>query len=253
MGLNDTSRRGRWASCWVLLIGAVAIVGTAGAQTYVVDTGPGANTGGLSLTRNQYLAGQFTLDLGHEINGLEGWMIYPTITGDLPVYAVLYGDAGGVPDLANEIHSQLFLVPASGIPFVSDWHGIGGLEIPVYGGRPYWLAFEVPTEDFGSGAMPPTPLQELDLYAIDSGAGYTANTTARLGIRVLPEPALAASIVFGGAGLILLSRGRARAREADHGSKRRSRPPTDRDRRPRTLRLAIRARRLPSCSSSRRS
>ena len=220
MGRNDTWLRRILVQSIVLLVGVAAFGVSASAQTYVVDTGPGAATGGLSLTRNQYLAGQFTLDLGHEINGLEGWMIYPTIVGDLPVYAVLYGDAGGVPDLANEIYSQLFLVPASGIPFASDWHGIGGLEIPVYGGRPYWLAFEVPTEDFGSGAMPPTPLPELDLYAIDSGAGYTANTTARLGIRVLPEPALAASIVFGGAGLMLLSRGRACAREASRGTRR---------------------------------
>ena len=61
-------------------------------------------------------------------SGLEGWMIYPTIVGDLPVYAVLCGDAGGVSDLTNEIHSQLFFVPASLTP---GWHGIGGLEIPV--------------------------------------------------------------------------------------------------------------------------
>jgi len=208
MGLNDTRGRRRWGSCLIVLIGAAVMGGNVSAQTYVVDTGPGANTGGLSLTRNQYLAGQFTLDVGHEINGLEGWMIYPTITGDLPVFAVLYGDDGGVPDLSNEIYSQLFVVPASGIPFAADWHGIGGLEIPVYGGRPYWLAFEVPTEDFGSGAMPPTTLPELDLYAVDSGAGYVANTTARLGIRVLPEPAMATSIGIGGWGLILLSRRR---------------------------------------------
>jgi len=148
------------------------MAGVAEGQTYVVDTGPGAAQGGLSLTRNQYLAGQFTLDLGHEINGLEGWMIYPTLIGDLPVYVVLYGDDGGVPDLDNQLHSQLIQVPASGIPFAASWHGITGLEIPVYGGTPYWLAFEVPTDNFGSGAMPPTTLQELDLYAIDSTAGW---------------------------------------------------------------------------------
>ena len=38
--------------------------------------------------------------------------------------------------------------------------------------------------------MPPTPLQELDLYAVDSGTGYVSNTTTRIGIRVLPEPAM---------------------------------------------------------------
>ena len=186
--------------------GAIAWTGSAAAQTYVVDTGPGADTGGLSLTRNQYLAGQFTLDVGHEINALEGWMIYPTLLGDLPVVAVLYGDDGGVPDLTNEIYSQLFLVPASGIPFAAGWHGISGLSIPVYGDTPYWLAFEVPTEDFGSGAMPPTPLVELDLYAVDSGAGYLANTTSRLGIRVLPEPGQAGMLVCGAVGLCFAGR-----------------------------------------------
>ena len=208
MGRKDT----RWGyyghSLFFALVAVVGFAGSAMAQTYVVDTGPGANTGGLSLTANQHLAGQFTLGLGHEINGLEGWMIYPTITGDLPVYVVLYGDDDGVPDLTNEIHSQLILVPASGIPFVSDWHGIGGLEIPIYGDTPYWLAFEVPTPDFGSGAMPPTPAAELDFYAVDGGAGYTANTTSRLGIQVLPEPASAMMLVCGVGGLIISSQRR---------------------------------------------
>lgn len=191
----------RRVSGFVIAILTCSIAGLANAQaSYVVDTGPGANVGGLSLTRNQYLAGQFTLDVGHEINALEGWMIYPTIVGDLPVFAVLYGDLGGAPDLTNEIHSQLFTVPASGIPFTADWHGISGLTLPVYGGT-YWLAFEVPTEDFGSGAMPRTPLQELDFYAIDSGAGYSTNTTANLGIRVLPEPALSGMLAWGAVAL----------------------------------------------------
>ena len=172
MGQKDTRSRRLWMSGLCALVLAGGMAGVAEGQTYVVDTGPGAAQGGLSLTRNQYLAGQFTLDLGHEINGLEGWMIYPTLIGDLPVYVVLYGDDGGVPDLDNQLHSQLIQVPASGIPFAASWHGITGLEIPVYGGTPYWLAFEVPTDNFGSGAMPPTTLQELDLYAIDSTAGW---------------------------------------------------------------------------------
>ena len=199
MRLNDIGRRRARAT--VLFATAMTITMTmAGESTadpsYVVDTGPGSSTGGLSLTRNQYLAGQFTLDLGHEINGLEGWMIYPTIVGDLPVVAVLYGDDDGVPDLSNEIRSQLFLVPASGIPFAADWHGVGGFTLPVHAGT-YWLAFEVPSDNFGSGAMPPTPLQELDLYAIDSGAGYVVNTTSRIGIRVLPEPGLETLLACG--------------------------------------------------------
>lgn len=157
--------------------------------TYVVDTGPGADTGGRTLSSSQYLAGQFTLDAGTEIEALEGWIIYPTIVGDLPVFAVLYGDADGVPDVDDEIYSQLFSVPASGIPFVAGWHGVDGLSLLLDGGT-YWLSFEVPTATAGSGAMPPTPLQELDLYAIESGAGWIADETSNLGIRIrgTPEP-----------------------------------------------------------------
>lgn len=182
---------------------ALATTGLARAQAvYVVDTGPGANTGGLSLTRSQYLAGRFTLDQGHELYALEGWMIYPTITGSLPVWAVLYREGeDSLPDLSNEVYSQLFAVPASGIPFAAGWHGVHGFTLPVYGGT-YWLAFEVPTTDFGSGAMPPTPSAELDDYAVDSGGGYVSNSAARIGIRVLPEPAPAKMLAWGMLGLI---------------------------------------------------
>ena len=208
MRRRQTRWKQRGASFLTISMVVAGLAGLAAAEAeYIVDTGPGANTGGLSLTRNQYLAGQFTLDSAHEINALEGWMIYPTLVGSLPVYAVLYGDDDGVPDLSAELYTQLFLVPASGIPFTSDWHGIEGLALEVDAGT-YWLAFEVPTEDFGSGAMPPTPTQNLDLYAVDSGAGYVADVTSRLGIRVLPEPGLAALLGWGAAALMLAARTR---------------------------------------------
>jgi hypothetical protein len=187
----------------------------AGAEPYyVVDTGPGAAAGGLTMSANQYLAGQFTIDSSVEINELEGWMIYPTLVGSLPVEVVLYEDFDDLPDTMNEIHRQLFTVPASGIPFAAAWHGVTGLSIPVDAGT-YWLAFELPTGDFGSGAMPATTLQELDLYAIDAGgSGYVSNTTSRIGIRVLPEPGLA-TLLAAGIGFLVLARG---VREG-HGSR----------------------------------
>ena len=208
MGRSDIRRTRIRTSFLTISMVVAAWAGLAAAEAeYIVDTGPGANTGGLSLTRNQYLAGQFTLDSAHEINALEGWMIYPTLVGSLPVYAVLYGDDDGVPDLSAELYTQLFLVPASGIPFTSDWHGIEGLALEVDAGT-YWLAFEVPTEDFGSGAMPPTPTQNLDLYAVDGGSGYIANVTSRLGIRVPPEPGVAAMLGWGVGALMLAGRTR---------------------------------------------
>jgi hypothetical protein len=193
----------------------VGIAGTASAQTYLVDTGPGAASGGLSLTVNQYLAGQFTLDLGSEIEALEGWMIYPTIIGELPVDVVIYGDDGGLPDVTNEIYFLRGQVDAALSP---NWHGITippTLPLYLYGGRPYWLAFEVPSGSFGSGAMPPTPLAELDGYAVDGGLGYVENPTANLGIRVLPEPTFVWLLVSGGLGLLCADRLRRSAQEGD--------------------------------------
>jgi hypothetical protein len=178
---------------------------------YVVDTGPGSDTGGLSLSATQSLAGRFTVDLGHELYALEGWMIYPTTVGNLPVRVVLYEDLEGLPDTAAVVHSQLFSVPASGIPFAADWHGIAGVTIPVYGGT-YWLAFELPSGDFGSGAMPPTPLVELDDYAVDSGSGFVSSPTARIGIRVLPEPGQGAMLAWGAIALVGLGSSRTRRR-----------------------------------------
>jgi hypothetical protein len=211
MGRDGTRAAiGRWVTTTLGLGLALTLAGVAGAQPmYLVDTGPGSAIGGLSLSTTGFLAGQFTLDQSYEINALEGWIIYPTVTGQLPVYAVLYGDDAGLPDLSDEIHAQLFQVPASGVPLSADWYGVSGLAIPVEAGI-YWLAFEVPTADFGSGAMPPTPLQELDLYAVDSGAGYTSNTTAKIGIRVVPEPGAGAMLVGGTVGLTLVGRARAR-------------------------------------------
>lgn len=211
MGRKGT--RGRDSGFFLLFVfvALTSFGGAARAQTYVVDTGEGAAVGGLSLTASQYLAGQFTLDAGHEINALEGWIIYPTISGDLPVDVVVYEDDGGVPDLTREIYFLPTLVPASGLPLSADWHGITippSLPLYLYGGRPYWLAFELPTADFGSGTMPPTPVAELDFYAIDSGAGYVANTTSRFGIRVLPEPGSGVMLVCGVGGLIGVSRSR---------------------------------------------
>ena len=189
--VTGIGRRAMMASI-VAAIG-MALPSLSSAQELIIDTGPGGNFGGLSLTGDQFLAGQFTLDEPANVTGLEGWMIYPTVVGDLPVEAVLYGNLVGgpgvpdAPDLLDEIRRQQFLVPAS---LTTDWHGIEGFVIPLEAGT-YWLAFEPPTSSFGSGAMPPTPLQELDLYAVDTGTGYVSNTTARIGIRVLPEPAMA--------------------------------------------------------------
>lgn len=80
----------RWLGVAILLL---AIPSAACAQpVYLVNTGEGPSTGGLSLRLSQFLAGQFTLDFGSEINALEGRLIDPGFD-KYPVYAVVYGDA----------------------------------------------------------------------------------------------------------------------------------------------------------------
>jgi hypothetical protein len=196
----DTRWRTRGRTSGIGFFAALALSLAASAESvYLVDTGPGANTGGRSLSATQFLAAQFTIDAGSTIESLEGWMIYPTLIGELPVQVVLYADDGGLPDPTQELHRQLFTVPASGVPFASGWHGVGGLELELDAGT-YWLAFEVPTADFGSGAMPPTPVPALDGYAIDGGAGYVEAGTSLadwIGIRILPEPGVATALAIG--------------------------------------------------------
>ena len=201
----DTVMR-RWVTAGVVLaVFAAGVARQAEAQVYVVDTGPGAGTGGLTMSANQYLAGQFTLDAGHEINAFEGWMVYLNIINNLPVHLVVYGDANGLPDWTDVVFTQLFFVLPSG--FTPGWHGVDGLELPLYGGT-YWLAFEVDSAVATSGAMPPTPLPELDSYAVDTGAGWFEQETANLGIRILPEPGLAMASACGCLLLGLSARGR---------------------------------------------
>lgn len=211
MGRIDTNPRriGRLTAAMGLAaaIGLTLAERAARAESeYLVDTGPGASMGGRTLSATQFLAGRFTIDAGYEVESLEGWMIYPTVIGSLPVEAVLYlEDEDGLPDPTRPLHRQRFTVPASGLPFAAGWHGVGGLALPLAPGT-YWLAFEVPTADFGSGAMPATPLEELEAYAIDAGAGYVAaggSAADWIGIRVLPEPGSALGLLAGASALVL--------------------------------------------------
>jgi len=177
---------------------------------YVVDTGNGASSGGLTLTVTQSLAAQFSLPASYEISGLEGWMVYLNLVNNLPVYAVVYGDDGNSPDVGNELFRQIFFVPPSG--FAPGWHGVDGVSLALGPGT-YWLAFEVNPGAIGSGAMPPTATQMLDFYAVDPGSGWAVNETANLGVRVrVPEPRAAVSTGAAVAVLAALARHRSRRR-----------------------------------------
>jgi len=175
-GSTQMTRRSSISKSWIgarwlaVPILALAIPSGAGAQpVYLVDTSEGGSGGGSSLSPTRFLAGQFTLDYGSEINALEGWMLYLNVINNLPVYAVLYGDANGLPDMGNEIFSQLFFVPASG--YVPGWYGVDGPGLVLYGGTD-WLAFAPHPDAIGAswlaaaGASPSrqgeTPGRKID-------------------------------------------------------------------------------------------
>jgi hypothetical protein len=199
----------------VVLVALVfALVTAGGAQAepiFVVDTGPGGSSGGASLTQEQWLGAKITLDQPYTVTSIEGWMVYLYVLGSMPVTAVVYGDAGDVPDTADLLFEQDFALPASA--YAPGWNGVDGLALDLEAGT-YWIAFEVRQQvDFGSGAMPPTPLQELDDYAIWTLAGgWAGSDGANLGIRVaaVPEPGGVCLLVAGVGCLMALNRVRPR-------------------------------------------
>jgi hypothetical protein len=190
------------------LLLALMIAGSAqGASFFVVDTGPGGTSGGLTLTPQQWLAAKITLDQPYTVTSIEGWMVYLSTVFSLPVWTVIYGDAGDVPNTSDKRFEQQFDLSPSG--FAPDWNGVQGLALDLDAGT-YWVAFEVRDPGaIGSGAMPLTALQALDDYAFwTSAGGWTGNDSANLGIRIgaVPEPGTASLLTLGLALLVLQRR-----------------------------------------------
>jgi hypothetical protein len=170
---------------------------------FVVDTGPGQETGGLTLTKDQWLGAKFSLDQSYTITSIEGWMVNLSSLFDLPVFAVIYGDSGEVPDTTDKRFEQEFdLAPNF---FEAGWNGVDGLSLDLEAGT-FWVAFEVRDQQaISSAAMPPTPFQELTDYAFRPSAGeWTGNDSANLGIRIgaVPEPGTALLL---GVGLVIIA------------------------------------------------
>jgi hypothetical protein len=184
----------------------------------LIDTGPGRATaqgGDRTLTMTQHLAAQITLDGYEKVVNIEGWIAYLNISGVLPVEVFVYGDAGEVPDSTDVYWQQQFFVPSAGLvlPYPADWFGVYGIELYLPPGT-YWVAFGLPTTDFGTGVMPPTPLQELDNYAYgDPASGptgvWTGDDTLNIGLVVtVPEPSMLMQLGAGMLGLLAMHRQR---------------------------------------------
>lgn len=176
-------------------------------EYFVVDTGPGranAMGGDPIVTDGQFQAGQFWLEADATIVRIEGWLTYLTILGQLPVRVVVYGDNGDVPDDTDVYWTQQFSVDgALGLP--GGWWGVEGITLELDAGT-YWVSFELPSAAFGTAAMPPTPVQELDNYATGGGLGWNGDDSLNLGLRVaVPEPGSLAQLAAGMVGLLGLS------------------------------------------------
>jgi hypothetical protein len=194
-----------------LLVLSIFLLAANGAHAiFIVDTGPGGDTGGLTLTQSQSLGGKFSLDQAYTITSVEGWLVNLASLFDLPVVAVIYGDAGDVPDTSDTRFEEGFNLVANF--FEPGWSGVSEMSVDLEAGN-YWLAFEVrDPEAIASAAMPPTPLQELTDYAYRPIPGdWIGQDSANLGIRIgaIPEPGTGLLL---GMGLVLLARQREGAR-----------------------------------------
>jgi len=194
----------------VLLVGGLVLAPLVGdADYWVVDTGPGrANAigGDPIVTDTQFQAAQFRLASDTTIVSIQGWLTYLTILGELPVDVVVYGDDGEVPDTTDVYWAQEFGVPGA-IGYPGGWHGVDGILLALDAGT-YWVSFELPSASFGTGALPPTPLQELPNYATGVvGSGWDGDDTLNIGLRLaVPEPALVSQLAAGLVGLLVLHR-----------------------------------------------
>lgn len=219
MGAASYRKGGSMRMLRALIAVAVLTAGSAQAQTYVVDTGSGATSGGTTLSENQWLAAKFTLAQAETISSIEGWMVYLNSLFSLPVDVVIYGDAGlEVPNTSDVRYQDSFTVLPSG--FAPGWNGVTGISLDLPAGT-YWVAFEITAPSvIGSGAMPPTAAQELPDYAFwTTAGGWSGNDGLNLGIRLgdgaAPEVPMASAgrWVLGAAllalGSVRLSRARA--------------------------------------------
>ena len=161
----------------------------------IVDTGipPGDGSGGVSLFSTQWLAGEIALNQSYSVNSIEGWIADAGVTpGTLTV--ILYGDGGNVPDMGNELFSQVINVTAQQFPH-ADWHGVTGIDLDLLPGE-YWVAFEVRPGNTYFGWLPQFPPNPLLNYAAnyEFSNGVYLNSYNPIGIRVgaestvIPEP-----------------------------------------------------------------
>jgi predicted outer membrane repeat protein len=169
--------------CACALLLALATGGAAGAQTAIVDTGPGDSSGigAPSLFNNnlgfQHLGGRFTLAQTTVIGTVEGWMATPGGTLQARIRSNIANQPGTV------LHTASQPVPFSG---TFGWTSFTGLSWSLPAGT-YWVTFEPLNPTPGFGSMPigaPNPLAGYSFLS-DGNPGWNSLSPGQtLGIRI---------------------------------------------------------------------
>jgi hypothetical protein len=154
---------------------------------FIIDTGPGpgSNSGGVSLSQSQFLAGQFVIQQQTTIAGIEGWLGGSDGFGTV----VLYDNNGNIP--GNELFSTSFTGD-----FVDNWYGASQLSWSVDAGT-YWAAFEVRSNQTFSGWMEDLAANSTPLaaYSFSSNGAYLASNI-QLGFRIAAAQNVTSPSVF---------------------------------------------------------
>lgn len=181
----------------LVCLGALVFCGAAWAEV-IVDTGEPTVSGvGWTLCSDQFLAGEIALGQEYNISGIE---VFCFATESAEVTLSIYGDGGGVPDMASLFYSMTFPV----FDGACGWSGADDLEWDLNAGT-YWVAFE--TADALAGAPWGVPYP-LSAYAWATGGTWNGPVADNWGLRiqgspvdiVVPEPATLTLCALGLAG-----------------------------------------------------
>jgi len=145
-------------------------------STYLIDTGPGATTGGSSVfsagstncspqpacaSHFQYLGGKFTLANETNVESVEGWMSI-AFGGSIAVH--IRPDSvpptGASLPKSTSVHSAAYTVT----PQVAGWKVFSSFAVNLAAGT-YWLTFEPVANSGLNGSMPGSAAAPLADYA----------------------------------------------------------------------------------------
>lgn len=209
---------GKLVRAWALA--APLLLSAAHSSALVIDTGPGADSGGvlasgpdnpLGAGFEQSLAVRFTLADATTITSVKGWMSNRGAVGDA-LTASIYTSAGSVP--GSRLYSSAFQLGAS----APSWTGATGLDWQLAAGA-YWVVFEgvagqVGVASFASGV--PHPLDTYRWMAPSLGDYWNNLVPAyRWGVQIsdvaaVPEPG-SLLMLLAGLGLVAVTLQRRRA------------------------------------------